>query len=388
MTTPPEQNPTPLSDDSLYAREAVPAESSSPGPTQSSELSRPETPADEPYQPPVYQAPTFAASGNEPPSYPQPGYESPAHQPQAYEVPPYAPPTYGPPAYAPPAFQPPTYGPAGYDHAANEASSYEPAAYETAGYEPPPAYQPPAYQPPAYGPPAYGPPAYGPPAYAPPAYGPQDPNAQYGPQSYPPSYLVGAPEPATAFPKPRRHIGRWVTLAVVIVLVIAGVVAGAKSKDSSKTGDASANQSVDTGTGGVLFTYAAGHFRARFPSQPESQSLPMTIGGEKAMLHVAALTNPHVAVESEDFTPAMPAAAYETAMQAGLRSIAALGNFTVVSQNDSTFRGKQARVATYTNPDGDQLSGLIFFESPNRLYVMLAETSEIAEIEASFTVLP
>ncbi|SOD70777.1 hypothetical protein SAMN05892883_0419 [Jatrophihabitans sp. GAS493] len=215
--------------------------------------------------------------------------------------------------------------------------------------------------------------------------------APYAPQGYPPPYWATEMPPARV--APRRRKGLWISMAAAVVLIggLATAVAVSSQSTSNSGGNAFAAVPtvVDTGSGGVVINSSSGHFRARFPATPDEQSIPLTVSGVKIAVHVAVTRDPLTAVESESYSEGLPTDQTADTLRIALRSFAASANLTVDSQSDTTFRGLAARTATYTAPDGEHLTGVIFMASPTMSYFLVADTGAPFEaLENSFETVP
>jgi hypothetical protein len=273
------------------------------------------------------------------------------------------------------------------------ADAYLPA-YPQLPY-PQPAQSPQYSQPGQYPQPGYAPAEYPQPGYPPAGYS----QPGYPAAGYPHPGFATYPDPAWPGPAlataPQSHRRRYIWIAAVAVVVAAAItttavlVGGSSSKHQVATGATLTPSASDTATTGVVFTSQAGHFQARFPAQPNEQSVPLTLGSIKENVNVALLPDPITEVSAEDISVSLPSAQYELTMRTALGTFAGSSGSTAGPQTDTTFRGKPARTGTFTTPTGDHLTALIFVYSPTRLYYLVAQSgAPITELEASFVALP
>jgi hypothetical protein len=182
---------------------------------------------------------------------------------------------------------------------------------------------------------------------------------------------------------------------LICLAVVAGVAAIAiaatvgNSKSPTNSGPAALSPSAsDTATDGVVVQSLAGQFRARFPSQPDEQTVPESIGGVSITVHVARTRSPITEIATETTSTAIPSDQYQTTMRIAMTSFAAPGNLTIDSQSPMTFRGRPARTAAFTAPTGEHISAIVFFYNGTRMYYLVAQTgSPFDELVASFVAL-
>jgi hypothetical protein len=168
---------------------------------------------------------------------------------------------------------------------------------------------------------------------------------------------------------------------------------GFPSAPGSATASPTAGRSApgsSSAPGGVLVTYSAGHFRARFPSQPRERSQPGTVGSATYVVYAATVDGASTTiVASEDFTPKLPSSQYQVALRAALGSFGGSSGLTVEAQRETTFQGHVGRQGTFTSDSGDRYTLVAFMYSGNRLYLLFAaEGSAFQTLAASFVALP
>jgi hypothetical protein len=239
--------------------------------------------------------------------------------------------------------------------------------------------------------------------------GPGYPGSAGGP--YPPgAYSMGAAPVPSAAPPPKRRTGLWI--GIVVAVVVIGLAIGIplaltgsdNKKDAGPTPTSTANSSSsaasatttgsssdspsptstdsgsplpsgsDTATSGIVFSSPAGHFRARFPSQPTEQTVPESSGGVNITVHNAVVQDPITEVSSEDSSVAVPEAGFQLTMRTALTSFGSGAGLTDNGdQAVTTFRGRPARTASFDTTGGQTLRALVFFYTSSRLYYLVAE---------------
>lgn len=150
---------------------------------------------------------------------------------------------------------------------------------------------------------------------------------------------------------------------------------GFPSAPASDTGGAPATGSLTAtpdGKGGFLVTYPAGHFKAVFPGQPESQSQPGNLGPVSFTVYIATVQGQALAA-SEDFSPTIGEGDYDTTLRSAVGSFAGSSGLTLKSQQQTTFQSHRARTAELVNSSGDAFDLVVFMYSGERLYILFGK---------------
>jgi hypothetical protein len=151
-----------------------------------------------------------------------------------------------------------------------------------------------------------------------------------------------------------------------------------------------ATSAASSTANGVTVTYAAGHLRATFPSQPEERSENGNFGGVNFTVHVALARDPApTEAACEDTSESIPPSEQQATLTVAVGSFESSSGFTVDDQHATTYRGHVARTASVSGPDGNDYTFLAFFWTDVRLYILFAQQGPIFDtLSSSFQPLP
>ena len=138
----------------------------------------------------------------------------------------------------------------------------------------------------------------------------------------------------------------------------------------------------------VSYTSTAGHFSANFPSTPTESTTPASFSGYTFTIIYAVSREASGAVEvgEEDIQPALPSDQFQSAMNSALQNFGLSSGLTITSQPSATTFDNTAGLQATFSGHGLHITGLAFFFTGTRLYLLFAPSAEFGSLTSSFRI--
>jgi hypothetical protein len=203
--------------------------------------------------------------------------------------------------------------------------------------------------------------------------------ATYVPETYDPRHTS---DPAATLPGqfglviPKQRTGRGVW--VVLLLIVASILAFVGSR---------AMHTAPAEQPGVAYTSTAGHFTARFPTQPVEVTKTVRNGKATLAMHLAVAPG-QGSVGELAITGSVKGNAVKLTQQ--LAASVGSAAVTLTSVKNFVFQGMRAQQGNYIRPDtGELATAMVVVKSKHRLYLVLGLTGPTFDaLKESFRPLP